>query len=161
MKWWDWMLWSVFWMLSFKSAFSFSSFTLIKRLFHSSLLSAIRVASPAYLRLVDNSPRNLDSSFWHIQPGISHDVLCASARSLQSCLTLCNPMDCSLPAYSVHGIFQARIMEWVAISFSKWNKQGDNIQPYHIPSPFWTSQFFPVQVYLLLLDTHLGFSRDM
>ena len=61
--------------------FSFSSFTLIKRLFHSSLLSAIRVASPAYLRLVDNSPRNLDSSFWHIQPGISH-VLCASARSL-------------------------------------------------------------------------------
>ena len=33
----------------------------------------------------------------------------------QSCLTLCGPMDCSLPGSSVHGIFQARILEWVAI----------------------------------------------
>ena len=37
----------------------------------------------------------------------------------QSCPTLCNPMDCSLPGPSVHGIFQARILEWVAFSFSK------------------------------------------
>ena len=37
----------------------------------------------------------------------------------QSYLTLCNPMDCSLPGYFVHGILQARILEWVAISFSK------------------------------------------
>ena len=37
----------------------------------------------------------------------------------QSCLTLCNPMDCSLPGFSVHGILQARILEWVAISFSR------------------------------------------
>ena len=36
----------------------------------------------------------------------------------QLCLTLCDPMDCSPPGSSVHGIFQARIMEWVAISFS-------------------------------------------
>ena len=36
----------------------------------------------------------------------------------QSCPTLCNPMDCSLPCSSVHGILQARILEWVAISFS-------------------------------------------
>ena len=35
-----------------------------------------------------------------------------------SCLTLCNPMDCSLPGSSIHGIFQARVLEWVAISFS-------------------------------------------
>ena len=34
------------------------------------------------------------------------------------CPTLCNPMDCSLPHSSVHGIFQARILEWIAISFS-------------------------------------------
>ena len=33
----------------------------------------------------------------------------------QSCLTLCNPMDCSLPGSSVHGIFQARVLEWGAI----------------------------------------------
>ena len=37
---------------------------------------------------------------------------------IQSCLTLCDPMDCSLPGSSVHGIPQARILEWVAISFS-------------------------------------------
>ena len=37
----------------------------------------------------------------------------------QSCLTLCDPMDCSLPGSSVHGIFQARVLEWVAISFSR------------------------------------------
>ena len=36
----------------------------------------------------------------------------------QSYLTLCDPMDCSLPGSSVHGIFQAKILEWVAISFS-------------------------------------------
>ena len=37
----------------------------------------------------------------------------------QSCLTLCDPMDCSLPGSSVHGIFQARVLDWVAISFSR------------------------------------------
>ena len=37
----------------------------------------------------------------------------------QSCLTLSNPMDCSLPGSSTHGIFQARVLEWVAIAFSK------------------------------------------
>ena len=37
----------------------------------------------------------------------------------QSCLSLCNPVDCSPPGASVHGIFQARILEWVAISFSR------------------------------------------
>ena len=37
----------------------------------------------------------------------------------QSCPTLCNTMDCSLSGSSVHGIFQARVLEWIAISFSK------------------------------------------
>ena len=37
----------------------------------------------------------------------------------QLCPTLCNPMDCSLPGSSVHGIFQARVLEWIAISFSR------------------------------------------
>ena len=37
----------------------------------------------------------------------------------QSCPTLCDPMDCSLPGSFVHGIFQARVLEWVAISFSR------------------------------------------
>ena len=38
---------------------------------------------------------------------------------VQSCLTLCDPMDRSLPGFSVHGILQARILEWVTISFSR------------------------------------------
>ena len=37
----------------------------------------------------------------------------------QSCLTLCNPMNCNPPGSSIHGILQARILEWVAIPFSK------------------------------------------
>ena len=40
-----------------------------------------------------------------------------------SCLTLCKPVDCSLPGSSVHGILQARILEWVAISFSRGSSQ--------------------------------------
>ena len=38
------------------------------------------------------------------------------AKSLQSCLTLCDPMDCSPPGSSVHGILQARIVEWLPCS---------------------------------------------
>ena len=39
----------------------------------------------------------------------------------QSCPTLCDPMDCSPPGSPIHGIFQARVLEWVAIAFSKMN----------------------------------------
>ena len=41
----------------------------------------------------------------------------------QSCPTLCDPMDCSLPGSSVHGVFQARVLEWGAIFFSKGSSQ--------------------------------------
>ena len=41
----------------------------------------------------------------------------------QSCLTLCNPVDCSPSGSSIHGILQARILEWVAISFSRGSSQ--------------------------------------
>ena len=41
-----------------------------------------------------------------------------AAKSLQSCPTVSDPMDCSPPGSSVHGILQARTLEWVAISFS-------------------------------------------
>ena len=53
---------------------------------------------------------------------------CVCAKSLQSCPTLCDPMDCSLPGYTVHGIFQARILEWVPVSFSRGSsRQGSNL----------------------------------
>ena len=51
----------------------------------------------------------------------------------QSCLTLCYPTDCGLPGFSVHGIIQARIPEWVAISFSRRSSQPrDRTQVSHI-----------------------------
>ena len=48
-------------------------------------------------------------------------------KSLQSCPTLCNPMDCSLPGYYVYGILQAGILEWVALLSSRiFPTQGSN-----------------------------------
>ena len=46
-------------------------------------------------------------------------VLVSRAKSIQFCLTSCNSMDFSLPVSSVHGVLQERIVEWVAISFSR------------------------------------------
>ena len=42
----------------------------------------------------------------------------SESEGAQSCPTLCDPMDCSLPGSSVHGIFQVRVLEWVAIALS-------------------------------------------
>ena len=57
----------------------------------------------------------------------------------QSCPTLCDLMDYNLPGSSVHGIFQARILEWVAISFSRGSAQPrDQTQVSHIAGGFFT-----------------------
>ena len=50
------------------------------------------------------------------------EKLYAAAKSLQSCLTLCNPIDGSPPGSPLQGILQARTLEWVAISFSNAGK---------------------------------------
>ena len=50
-----------------------------------------------------------------------HECVCVLIAQL--CLTLCDPMDCSLPGYCVHGILQTGIQEWVAISFSRGSSQ--------------------------------------
>ena len=49
--------------------------------------------------------------------------ICWAALLLQSCPTLCDPVGCSPPGSSVHGIFQARVLEWVAMSFSRGSSQ--------------------------------------
>ena len=49
---------------------------------------------------------------------IRHNTAAATAKLLQSCPTLCNPIDGSPPGSPIPGIFQARILEWIAISFS-------------------------------------------
>ena len=80
------------WMLSFKPAFSLSSFTfIIRSFFSSSLLPAT----------------------------------CVCMLVAQSCPPLCDLMDCSLPGSFVHGILQARILEWVAIPFSRGSDLPD------------------------------------
>ena len=63
---------------------------------------------------------------------------CACAKLLQSCPTLCNPMDCDPPRSSVHGILQARILEWVALLLkAKPNLHCSNyrLNPFFVNSP--------------------------
>ena len=50
-------------------------------------------------------------------------------KVIQSCPTLCDPMDCSLPGFSVHGILQARIMEWVSRSLLRGDLPKPGIEP--------------------------------
>ena len=57
------------------------------------------------------------SSFTFIKRLFAAAAAAAAAMSLQSCPTLSNAMDCSLPGSSIHGIFQARVLEWVAVAF--------------------------------------------
>ena len=114
----------VFWVLSFKPAFSLSSL----RLFSSSLLSAIRVESSACLKVLVFLPAVLipacaSSSPEFLMMSSACAVLCLVP---QSHLTLCDPVDCSPPGSSVHGILQARILEWVAMPSSRESRQPRN-----------------------------------
>ena len=63
------------------------------------------------------------------------------AKSLQSCLTLWNPMDYSRPGSSVHGILQARTLEWVAVPSSRGSSQP-GIEPKSLTSPELAGGFF-------------------
>ena len=75
---------------------------------------------------------------------ISMCNLCAvwlCAKSLQSCLTLCNRMDCSSPGSSVHGILQARILEWVVLP-SPGGHPDPGIECVSLRSPVLTGGFF-------------------
>ena len=58
----------------------------------------------------------------------------------QSCLTLCDPVDYSPPGSSVHGVFQAKILEWVAISYSRGSTQPkDQTAPPALTGRFFTT----------------------
>ena len=59
--------------------------------------------------------------FWYdiLANTILESYIRESTKSIQLCPTVCNPMDCSLPGTSVHGFLQARILEWVAMFFSR------------------------------------------
>ena len=68
----------------------------------------------------ENAPANVCPSWQSVvyQPTV-FPLHGQTEGCVQSCPTLCDPMDCSPPGSSVHGILQARILEWVAISFSR------------------------------------------
>ena len=55
--------------------------------------------------------------YTHLPPTLPHSP--SESEVAQSCLTLCEPMNCSLPGSSIHGVFQTRVPEWIAISFSR------------------------------------------
>ena len=69
-------------------------------------------------------PYPWDSPGKNIGVGCHFLLQCMKVKSesevVQSCLTLSDPMDCSLPGSSAHGIFQATVLEWVAIAFSSY-----------------------------------------
>ena len=62
---------------------------------------------------------------WRISIHLPYSCLGASSIA-RLCPTHCNPMDCSLPGSSVHGIFQDRTLEWIAFSFSRGSSQPSN-----------------------------------
>ena len=81
-----------------------------------------------------HAPSRTAQTWW---PG---DLVTRWVLVAQLCLTLCDPMDCSLPGSSVHGILQARILEWVAIPFSKGRSQRmDRTQVSCIADGFFTT----------------------
>ena len=79
----------------------------------------------------------------------------AAAKSLQSCLTLCDPTDSSTPGSPIPGIFQARTLEWVAISFSnawKWKVKGKSLSHARLLATPWTAAY--------QAPPSMGFSRQ-
>ena len=66
---------------------------------------------------------------------------CVHVKLLQSCSTLRDPMDCSLPGSSVHGILQARILELVAMPYSRGSSNPE-IEPTYLKSPTLAGRFF-------------------
>ena len=79
----------------------------------------------------------------------------AAAKSLQSCLTLCDPIDDNPPGSPVPGIFQARTLEWVAISFSnawKWKVKVKSLSRVRLLATPWTAAY--------QAPPSMGFSRQ-
>ena len=86
---------------------------------------------------------------------INSAAAAAAAKSFQSCPTLCNPIDCSLPGSPVPGILQARTLEWVALSFSnawKWKVKVKSLSHVQLLVTPWTAA--------CQIPPSMGFSRQ-
>ena len=91
----------------------------------------------------------------HISYRLHCTMSAAAAKSLQSCLTLCDPIDGNPPGSPVPGILQARTLEWVAICFSnawKWKMKGKLLSHVQLFATTWTA---PYQA-----PPSMGFSRQ-
>ena len=96
-------------------------------------------------------------------------LLDAAAKSLQSCLTLSDPMDCSLPGSSVRGILQARILEWVVIPFFRgsfqprdWTKVSciaDRFFTFWATWEAYKPDLWPQSIYILIGKNKLDYFR--
>ena len=83
---------------------------------------SLQILIPLWLELnhkIANSNMNIKVRYLIVQV----------SKVVQSCLTVCDPMDCSLPRSSVHGVSQARILEWVALSYSGGSSQPRDQTP--------------------------------
>ena len=102
---------SIFWLLWIMPQWTFRHMFLYAHLF------CIHIEVEFLGQMVtSNLLRNCQTVFQSNCPILHSDQ---ERKVAQLCPTLCDPMDCSLPGFSVHGIFQARVLEWVAISFSR------------------------------------------
>ena len=91
----------------------------------------------------------------HARPLSQWTLNSVFAKSLQSCPTLCNPVDGSPPGFAVPGIFQARTLEWVAISFSnawKWKVKVKSLSCVWLFATPWTAAY--------QAPPSMGFSRQ-
>ena len=92
---------------------------------------------------------------WLIVLLYNEPAAAAAAKSLQSCLTLCDPIDGSPPGSPVPGILQARTLEWVAISFSnawKWKVKAKSLSRVWLFETPWTAAYHA--------PPPMGFSRQ-
>ena len=95
-------------------------------------------------------------SFWELSYGLVH------AQSLQSCPTLCDAVDCSLPGSSVHGILQARILKWVSMPSSMGSSDWTHISCISCTvggffTQWATWEAHPHPVWIWLIDSILSF----
>ena len=113
------------------------------------------------------------STLWRGVRRAYQSPCCVWAKSLQLCATLCDLMDCSPPGSAVHGILQARILEWVAVSSFKWSSQPRDrtwvsyvscigrwvLYPYcHLGNPNW---LWYVEDYISQHSTHTINQKDI
>ena len=112
---------------------------------------------PFYLSYQIYKHRLVHSAFYYPCDvyGITAAAAAAAVKSLQSCLTPCDPIDGSPPGSPIPGILQARTLEWVVISFSnawKWKVKGKSLSRVRLLATPWTAAY--------QAPPFMGFSRQ-